>query len=334
MKEKESSVKVTGMEIGYISGRKKRIVKSNIKMELHPGEISCLLGLNGSGKSTLLRTLCGFQPALNGEILFYGKSIKKYSQSNLSRIVGVVLTEKTNAGGITAYELVGLGRYPHTGFLGNLKENDHRIISSALEATGMAHKAKFYVSELSDGERQKIMIAKALAQECPIIILDEPTAFLDVTSRIETIALLRKMAHEKNKTVFLSTHDIDSAIQMSDRIWLIDKEKPIVSGAPEDLIMKGEIGKYFNKENIFFDINTGKLNTIITATKPIGIEGDFTTSFWIGNALVRNGFTPSPISSAYPNIYCHGPQKIEIRYPDGKISIFPCVADLCDSLSD
>ncbi len=334
MKEKESSVKVTGMEIGYISGGKKKAVKSNIEMELHTGEISCLLGLNGSGKSTLLRTLCRFQPALKGEILFYGKSINKYSQSNLSRMVGVVLTEKTNAGGITAYELVALGRYPYTGFMGNLKENDHRIIASSLEATGMAHKAKYYVSELSDGERQKIMIAKALAQECPIIILDEPTAFLDVTSRIETIALLRKMAHEKHKTVFLSTHDIDSAIQMSDRIWLIDREKPIISGAPEDLIMKGEIGKYFDKENIFFDINTGKLNTTITKRRPVGVEGDFTTSFWIGNALLRNGFTPSPVSPDYPNVLCHAPQKIEIRYPDGTFSVFSNVADLCDSLDN
>jgi ABC-type cobalamin/Fe3+-siderophores transport systems, ATPase components len=145
----------------------------------------------------------------------------------------VVLTEKTNAGGITVYELVSLGRHPYTGFFGQLKKKDHEIIRQSLEAAGISHKAKNYVSELSDGERQKAMIAKALAQQCPLILLDEPTAFLDVTSRIETMVLLRKLAREQHKAILLSTHDLDLAIQMGDCIWLQAKGSPLSAAHPK-----------------------------------------------------------------------------------------------------
>ena len=178
-------IKTSDLSIGYIlkGGQKKR-VHDALDLNLYPGEVTCLLGLNGAGKSTLLRTLCGFQPPLGGEIELMGKPLNSYSQGDFSRLVGVVLTEKTNAGGITVYELVSLGRHPYTGFFGQLRQEDRRIIEESLAAAGIAHKAYNYVSELSDGERQKAMIAKALAQQCPIILLDEPTAFLDVTSRI------------------------------------------------------------------------------------------------------------------------------------------------------
>ena len=165
MKEKITAVEAKDLTIGYFQSKQKKVVQSSINLTLHSGEVTCLLGLNGAGKSTLIRTLCGFQPPLGGDVLLRGKPLSKYSQSEFAREVGVVLTERTNAGGITVHELVGLGRHPFTGFFGTLKENDLAIIEKSLQAVGMLHKSGNYVSELSDGERQKVMIAKVLAQE-------------------------------------------------------------------------------------------------------------------------------------------------------------------------
>jgi iron complex transport system ATP-binding protein len=229
-------------------------------------------------------------------------------------MIGVVLTERTNAGGITVNELVALGRHPYTGFFGSLKATDKRIVAESLAAVGMSHKASHFVSELSDGERQKAMIAKTLAQQCPIILLDEPTAFLDVTSRIETMSLLHRLAVEQGKAILLSTHDLDLAIQMSDRLWLLEKERPLECGSPEDLILSGSFETFFNKEGIVFDASTGKL----TANKPsfpIAVEGEINTAFWVGNALIRNGFRPSTVNESNNRIYCHTPNQISLFLP-------------------
>ena len=285
---KVAAIETKGLCIGYLlKGGKRKVVHEDLNLQLVSGEVTCLLGLNGAGKSTLLRTLCGFQLPLGGEIRLMGKPLSGYSQANFSLTVGVVLTEKTNAGGITVYELVSLGRHPYTGFFGQLKKRDHVIIEQSLEAAGIAHKANNYVSELSDGERQKAMIAKALAQQCPIILLDEPTAFLDVTSRIETMVLLHRLAVEQEKAVLLSTHDLDLAIQMGDCLWLQEKGRPMACGTPEDLIMSGAFESFFGKEGIVFDPATGKLNTE-APTSPIGVEGDFLTSYWVGNLLFHD----------------------------------------------
>lgn len=329
-----AAVEANNLAIGYQEKKKRKIVQSNIHLTLYSGEVTCLLGLNGAGKSTLIRTLCGFQPPLEGEVLLRGKKLSSYTQSQFAREVGVVLTEKTNAGGITVYDLVSLGRHPYTGFFGSLNDNDHKIIDESLEAVGIAHKSHSYVSELSDGERQKVMIAKVLAQQCPIIVLDEPTAFLDVTARIETMVLLRKLAKEQNKAIVLSTHDIDSAIQMADNLWLLSKGKQVRYGAPEDLIMDGTIGEFFSKENITFDQSTGKLNAILPDIVPIGVEGDFQTSFWVGNALVRNGFTPSAIQENGINIICRSATDIEIHLKGGETKKATSVAHLCQILSN
>ena len=334
MKDTPKAVEARNLTIGYNDTKKRKIVQSNINLTLYSGEVTCLLGLNGAGKSTLIRTLCGFQPPLEGEVMLRGKPLGSYSQSNFAREVGVVLTERTNAGGITVYDLVSLGRHPYTGFFGALSEKDHTIIAESLEAAGIAHKGSCYVSELSDGERQKVMIAKVLAQECPTIVLDEPTAFLDVTARIETMVLLRKLAKEQQKAILLSTHDIDSAIQMADSLWLLSKGKQVRSGAPEDLIMDGTIGEFFSKENIVFDNTTGKLSAASPTVRHIGVAGDFNTAYWVGNALVRNGYTPSDIQDNGINIICNNPADMEIKYPCGTTKKATSVASLCKILSE
>lgn len=330
---KVAAIETKGLCIGYLlKGGKRKVVHEDLNLQLVSGEVTCLLGLNGAGKSTLLRTLCGFQPPLGGEIRLMGKPLSGYSQANFSLTVGVVLTEKTNAGGITVYELVSLGRHPYTGFFGQLKKRDHVIIEQSLEAAGIAHKANNYVSELSDGERQKAMIAKALAQQCPIILLDEATAFLDVTSRIETMVLLHRLAVEQEKAVLLSTHDLDLAIQMGDCLWLQEKGRPMACGTPEDLIMSGAFESFFGKEGIVFDPATGKLNTE-APTSPIGVEGDFLTSYWVGNALIRNGYRPSPVKEGQLNITCKSPYELVVAFPEGCKEELRTVAELVSLIS-
>lgn len=297
-------IETNALSIGYLrKGKVQKVVHEALHLQLYPGKLTSLLGLNGAGKSTLLRTICGFQPPLEGDIHLMGKPLQRYSAKDISRIVGVVLTEKTNAGGITVSELVSLGRHPYTGFFGELKDEDRLIIDESIQAVGIGHKAQNYVSELSDGERQKAMIAKALAQQCPVIVLDEPTAFLDVISRIEVMGLLHRLATGQNKAILLSTHDLDLAIQMSDCLWLQEQGKPIVYGAPEDLILNGEIESFFNKADITFDRTTGKLNMAHSST-PVGVEGDFNTAYWVGNALIRNGFNPSAVNTDSLNVNC------------------------------
>ncbi|MDR1344267.1 MAG: ABC transporter ATP-binding protein [Tannerellaceae bacterium] len=325
---RKAVIQTSGLSIGYVGKgrRRKVVVHDGLNLDLFPGEVTCLLGLNGAGKSTLLRTLCGFQPPIEGSILLEGMPLESYSQSELSLVTGVVLTEKTNAGGITVDELVSLGRHPYTGFFGRLRRHDTDVVRSSIEAVGITHKTHHYVAELSDGERQKAMIAKTLAQECPIIILDEPTAFLDVTGRIETMILLRKLAKEQHKTILLSTHDIDQAIRMGDRLWLLDAGRRMECGTPEDLILDGVFDTFFGKEQMRFDPSTGRLN-VVTPLTPIGADGDPMTLRWIGNALERNGWQPSPMTSP-PHIHCINNHNITLTMPGGVQKTLSSVEEL------
>ena len=337
-------IETFSLSIGYrFGGSKVYLVHESLNLQLYPGELTGLLGLNGAGKSTLIRTLCGFQPKLKGSIKLMDKDLTDYPQSRLARITGVVLTEKTNTGGISVYELVSLGRHPYTNFLGRLTRDDHHVIEESIAAVGITHKATHHVSELSDGERQKAMIAKVLAQQCPVILLDEPTAFLDVTARIEIIGLLRRLAVEQQKAILLTTHDLDLAIQTSDCLWLQAKERPMVCGTPEDLILSGAFETFFGKDGMVFDRSNGKLHTV-TPLIPIGVEGDPITAYWVGNALIRNGYRPyknvtpnyifptssvSPVSPVFPiYVYCDSAKQIRIVQNDKPETIVHSVAKL------
>lgn len=263
--EKRPVIETRSLGIGYTGRGSRHTVHSGLDLQLYPGELTCLLGRNGAGKSTLLKTLCGLLAPLDGEVRIDGRPLRDYSPEQLSAHVGVVLTERTQAGGISVYDLVSLGRYPHTGFFGTLREKDHAAVRAALEAVGIAHKAENHVAELSDGERQKAFIAKALAQECPIILLDEPTAFLDVTSRLETMLSLRRLAHEAGKAVLLSTHDLDTALQTADRLWLLPatasdgSATSLICGAPDDLVADGSLERFFGNDTLRFDPVTRRL---------------------------------------------------------------------------
>ena len=297
--EKKIVIQGKDLSIGYRTGKKEKIVHQHLNFQLHAGELTCLLGANGAGKSTLLRTLSASQPSLEGDLRILGKPISEYTEKERSRTIGVVLTDKTFTGGLSVYELVALGRQPHTGFFGRLTKEDKRIVEEAMENVGIAHKAKNYTAELSDGERQKVMIAKALVQECPLILLDEPTAFLDVVSRIDIMHLLHRLAIEQNKAILLSTHDIEQALVLSDKLWLLSKGEGLQYGVTEDIILSHQMDNLFSHKDIRFDYDHGVYYPTVTGQRKISVEStDKTLLHWTMNALNRHGyhclFEPQP----------------------------------------
>lgn len=222
-------IRFDNLSVGYSAGAP---LRKELCGELRRGELTCLLGLNGTGKSTLLRTLCGFLTPLSGEIYLDGSPLREMPLHQLSTLVGVVLTEKGNSGGLRVRELVSLGRQPHTGFFGKLSADDLHIVEESMKAAGIAHKADSFINSLSDGERQRAFIAKALSQECPVVILDEPTAFLDVLGRREIMELLANLAHNQKKAILVSSHDVDLVVQKADTLWIMDGSSGMVAGAP------------------------------------------------------------------------------------------------------
>ncbi len=212
-------ITLSHLSVGYKVGH---AVVSDINLTLQSGKLASLIGANGVGKSTLLKTLTGFLPKLEGSLLLDGKDISEFSQRALARQISIVLTQKPDVQNLTVEEIVGLGRSPYTGFFGKLHANDQQIVDESITAVGIEKLKNRMIQTLSDGERQKVMIAKALAQQTPIIFLDEPTAFLDFSSKVETFQLLQRMAHEMGKLVLLSTHDLELAVRFSDTLLQVN----------------------------------------------------------------------------------------------------------------
>lgn len=234
------------------TGYGNRIVTPDINATLVPGELTSLLGPNGVGKSTLLRTLSTFLSPIQGEIILQGKVLKNLSASQLSRLIGVVLTERPDVQNMTVRDMVGMGRSPYTGFWGRLTSADEHYVSEAMNLAGIMALERRMFNTLSDGERQKVMIAKVLAQQTPVILLDEPTAFLDFPSKVEMMRLLRRLAHEMQKIIFLSTHDVELALQLSDRLWIMHPGE-VVIGKPAELSENGELTRFIQVDGITFD---------------------------------------------------------------------------------
>ena len=208
-------INLSQLSVGYTLSHP---VISDINLELRSGQLACLIGENGIGKSTLLKTLTGFLPKLKGSLLLGNRDIESFSQRELARQVSIVLTQKPDVQNLTIEEIIGLGRSPYTGFLGRLRAEDRKVVDDAIATMGIGKLRGRMIQTLSDGERQKVMIAKALAQETPIILLDEPTAFLDFPSKAETFQSLQRMAHERDKLILLSTHDLELAVRFADSL--------------------------------------------------------------------------------------------------------------------
>lgn len=285
----ENSIELKSLSTGYQVKHGIKVVAKDINATLKCGQLTCLLGPNGAGKSTLLRTLSAFQPPVSGEILILGKSLREYSDSELSKVIGVVLTEKVDIRNMTVYDLVGIGRSPYTGFWGSLRDEDRKVVDEAIGLVHIEALRDRMIHTLSDGERQKVMIAKALAQETPIIFLDEPTAFLDYPSKVEIMQLLQQISRQRGKTVFLSTHDLELALQIADTIWLMDKEKGLVMGTPEELSLSGDLGNFFARKGISFDADTGLFRIDNECTRTAILTGDPQLRTLACKALKRNG---------------------------------------------
>jgi iron complex transport system ATP-binding protein len=249
------SITLSDLSIGYKTKQDVRTVVSHMSAGIRSGELTCLLGQNGIGKSTLLRTLSAFQPKLGGRIIINGRELEDYSDRELAQTIGVVLTERPDVQQMTVEEMVAMGRSPYTGFWGRLDDNDRREVSAAIALTGIEALRHRLIVTLSDGERQKVMIAKALAQQTPVIFLDEPTAFLDYPSKVEMLLLLRRISREAQKTIFLSTHDLELALQVADTLWLMTPDGLHI-GTPRELALKGCLRTFVERGGASFDEET------------------------------------------------------------------------------
>ena len=273
-----NTVVLQNLTIGYATNGNQKVVAEGLNAAINSGELTCLLGCNGVGKSTLLRTLSAFQPALGGEISLlspithHHSPLTSYTDKELSRMIGIVLTEKPDVRNMTTEDLVGMGRSPYTGFWGTLTADDHQIVADAIRMVGIESLSGRMIHTLSDGERQKVMIAKALAQQTPIIYLDEPTAFLDYPSKVEMMQLLRRLAHDEQKTIFMSTHDVELALQLADCLWLMEcvphsdlqvrESNQLSVGTPRQLADDGVLSRFVERDGIVFDRDTLTLRVV------------------------------------------------------------------------
>ena len=247
---REETIVIRNLSTGYKGKKHVKVIAKEVNATICSGELTCLLGTNGAGKSTLLKTLSAFLHPLGGEIWIQGKLLADYSDKELSTVIGVVLTEKCQLRNMTVNELIGMGRSPYTGFWGTLSRKDRQIVDDAIALVGIEGLKERMVHTLSDGERQKVMIAKALAQQTPIILMDEPSAFLDFPSRVELMLLLRNLAHNQGKAILLSTHDVGIALKTADMLWLM-QDGGMTTGTPSELEASGDMDRFLGKSRAY-----------------------------------------------------------------------------------
>lgn len=300
---------LSALAIGYPArrGAPARMVARELDLEIRPGELVCLVGPNGAGKSTLLRTVAGVQPPLAGRIALAGEDLARLDGRRRARKLALVLTDRIAVGLLTARAVVELGRHPHTGFSGRLGPEDHRVVADALRQVGAEPLADRELVSLSDGEQQRVMIARALAQQPELLVLDEVTAFLDLPRRIEILALLRQLARERRCGVLLSIHDLDLALRHADRIWALsrisgDAAATLASGAPEDLVLSGELGRAFAAEGLAFDSVQGSFGMPRPAAAPARVVGEGLGAIWAARALERLGYATADPHPAAPAV--------------------------------
>lgn len=250
-------LKTSNLSIGYTSKKATVVIAEQLNLNLVAGKLIALIGANGIGKSTLLRTITGIQHPLQGTVLLNDKNIATYKPLDLAQHLSLVLTEKLPPSNLSVFELVALGRQPYTNWIGTLTQTDIDKVQQALELTQIEHLAQKKHYEISDGQLQKVLIARALAQDTPLIILDEPTTHLDLLHKVSLFKLLKKLTQETNKCILFSTHDIDLAIQLSDEMIIMTPEM-VVQDEPQHLISKGSFNTLFKDENITFDTEKGK----------------------------------------------------------------------------
>lgn len=264
------------LRIGYRNGSVETVLFNGIDVKLESGKMVCLMAPNGAGKSTLIRSLAGLQPLLGGVLPHHGE-----------KGVAVVLTDKVNSTHMTVGELIAFGRYPHLDWRISFSQQDKDVVRDVIGKVGIQDLTSRRLYELSDGQLQMVMIARALAQETPLLLLDEPTAHLDLNNRLTIMNLLRQLSRDEDKAILVSTHELDLALQTADIVWLASQGK-IRQGIPEDLVLDGSFDEVFQFKG--FDLRTGRVQHLPFRKKTVQLEGDGVEFLWTKNALERNGF--------------------------------------------
>jgi iron complex transport system ATP-binding protein len=322
------------LSIGYKSPNQlQQVIAEHLNLSIGVGELVCLLGPNGAGKSTLLRTIAGMQPMLGGKVRLADADIAALSPRHLAQKLSVVLTERPNLGLLNGYALVALGRHPYTDWTGRLSRQDEDAIRWAVDAVGASDIAEHPVMEVSDGQRQKLMIARALAQESDLILLDEPTAFLDLPRRAEIMHLLRRLAAETGRAILLSTHDLDLALRSADTLWLMSQGEVQV-GTPEDMVLNGAFEAAFRSEGVAFDRATGTFSVNGVQKKAIAVYGDGVAYTWTRRALERAGYALESTVAANLCIEVEGKTQSPVwhLYQGETRATYSTIADLLEAL--
>lgn len=275
--------------IGYGSGKTMKCLLPPLTARAFEGELVAVIGKNGIGKSTLLKTIAGLLRALSGSVNIAGKNISEYSRQELASLTGYVSTEVIRITNMTVFDLVAMGRYPHTNWFGNIDTASKSAIMKALSRTGMSDFSDRLLTELSDGERQRAMIAMVLAQETRLIIMDEPTAFLDIKNKYEVIHLLKELSRKEGKTIIYSTHDFDTAVSQADKIWLI-LEHELIEGAPEDIMIRKSFGNLFDTRAVTFNEADGTFTVSNEYRGALALSVKGRNEYWTRKALARAGY--------------------------------------------
>jgi iron complex transport system ATP-binding protein len=295
-----AALRTRDLAVGYRTRETRRAVLEHINLAVDSGELVCLLGPNGIGKSTLLRTIAKMQPALWGQVELGGADLRSISHADLARRLGVVLTERIAVEALTVRQIVGLGRYPHSGWCGGFAGRDRAAVEWAIDAVGARHLADRDFSRLSDGERQRVMIARALAQEPVVLLLDEPTAFLDVPSRVELMGLLRQLTRERPLAVVVSTHDLELALRTADVIWLVMPGGELVTGAPEDVVLSGAIALAFEGRQLRFHPEQRSFRLLTGGGGEASVRGSGLRAALATAVLEREGYEVVPTEAGVP----------------------------------
>ncbi|MFW5688390.1 MAG: ABC transporter ATP-binding protein [Spirochaetota bacterium] len=266
-----------------------RIVLSDLDLELRRGRFLCIIGPNGAGKTTLLRTLAGLLPPVAGDVLLAGTSLTAMRAGERARRLSVVLTHSESPGFMTVAEFVSLGRHPYTGLLARLSGDDRRVVSEAVEHVGLAGLRDRWMSELSDGERQRAAVARALAQAADVMILDEPTAFLDVAARASVMTTLRRIAHATDRLIITTSHDVELVLRTADVVGVVDGGASVRLGSPEDLVLDGSMERLFADSSLRFDPRSGTFRLPHPSGDPVLLVGEGARAHWTAHAIERIG---------------------------------------------
>ena len=279
-----------GLRVGYRHRGREHVVLREAGARVQAGELIGLVGPNGAGKSTLLRSISGLQPYFAGEVSVLGEPLEALSRVQRAQRIAVVLTDRFNPGRLSVSEVVGLGRYAHSSWNGRLRPRDHAVIERCLDQVGASHLAGAPLMELSDGQRQRVMVARGLAQEPRVLLLDEPTAFLDPPGRIEVLELMRQLSTELDMGIVVCTHDLEVVLRYADALWVADRSGELFVGGPEQLAYEQRLDASFRTAGVRLDLDRLTFQAVRAGLPEASVSGEGAAAALARHCLLRAGF--------------------------------------------